>query len=72
MNAVAIRHQRPFRAATGGDDGSIVFHQGEQSLIILYATVVVNHFGLHIQVYPSSMTRYFRLGDKTILALNLL
>ncbi|KAJ7204799.1 WD40 repeat-like protein [Mycena pura] len=28
INAVSIRHQRPFRAATSGDDGSIVFHQG--------------------------------------------
>ncbi|KAJ7634661.1 WD40-repeat-containing domain protein [Roridomyces roridus] len=28
INAVAIRHQRPFRAATAGDDGLIVFHQG--------------------------------------------
>ncbi|KAI0805965.1 WD40 repeat-like protein [Irpex lacteus] len=28
VNAVAIRHQRPFRAATAGDDGTIVFHQG--------------------------------------------
>ncbi|KAI0084155.1 WD40-repeat-containing domain protein [Irpex rosettiformis] len=28
VNAVAIRHQRPFRAATGGDDNTIVFHQG--------------------------------------------
>jgi len=28
INAVAIRHQRPFRAATAGDDNLIVFHQG--------------------------------------------
>ncbi|KAJ7359560.1 WD40-repeat-containing domain protein [Mycena albidolilacea] len=28
INAVAIRHQRPFRAATAADDASIVFHQG--------------------------------------------
>ncbi|KAJ7717627.1 WD40 repeat-like protein [Mycena maculata] len=28
INAVAIRHQRPFRAATAGDDALIVFHQG--------------------------------------------
>ncbi|KAF7795659.1 hypothetical protein EIP86_006824 [Pleurotus ostreatoroseus] len=28
INTVAIRHQRPFRAATGSDDGTIVFHQG--------------------------------------------
>ena len=27
-NAVAIRQQRPFRAATGGDDGTIVFYTG--------------------------------------------
>jgi hypothetical protein len=28
INAVAIRHQRPFRAATAADDSTIVFHQG--------------------------------------------
>ncbi|KAL1949187.1 hypothetical protein VTO73DRAFT_10993 [Trametes versicolor] len=28
INAVSIRAQRPFRAATAADDGSIVFHQG--------------------------------------------
>lgn len=28
VNAVSIRHQRPYRAATGGDDGLIVFSQG--------------------------------------------
>ncbi|KAI0738973.1 WD40 repeat-like protein [Daedaleopsis nitida] len=28
INAVSIRHQRPFRAATAADDASIVFHQG--------------------------------------------
>ncbi|KAF8483465.1 WD40 repeat-like protein [Russula ochroleuca] len=28
INAVAIRHQRPFRAATAGDDNLIIFHQG--------------------------------------------
>ncbi|KAI6019903.1 WD40-repeat-containing domain protein [Pisolithus orientalis] len=28
VNAVSIRHQRPYRAATGGDDGLIIFSQG--------------------------------------------
>ncbi len=28
MNAVAIRHTRPYRAATAADDRSIVFHSG--------------------------------------------
>ncbi|KAF8186885.1 WD40 repeat-like protein [Mycena galopus ATCC 62051] len=28
INAVAIRHQRPFRAATASDDTTIVFHHG--------------------------------------------
>lgn len=28
INAVAMRHQRPFRAATAADDTLIVFHQG--------------------------------------------
>ncbi|KAF8893170.1 WD40-repeat-containing domain protein [Gymnopilus junonius] len=28
VNAVSIRHQRPFRAATAGDDNQIVFHSG--------------------------------------------
>ena len=29
INAVSIRHQRPFRAATASDDCTIVFHTGE-------------------------------------------
>ncbi|KIM46699.1 hypothetical protein M413DRAFT_440287 [Hebeloma cylindrosporum] len=28
INAVSIRHQRPFRAATAGDDALIIFHTG--------------------------------------------
>jgi hypothetical protein len=28
VNAVAIRHQRPFRAATASDDATIVFYHG--------------------------------------------
>ncbi|GJE96547.1 WD40 repeat domain-containing protein [Phanerochaete sordida] len=28
VNAVSIRHQRPYRAVTAGDDCTIVFHQG--------------------------------------------
>ncbi|KIY61197.1 WD40 repeat-like protein [Cylindrobasidium torrendii FP15055 ss-10] len=28
VNAVSLRHQRPFRAATAADDNLIVFHQG--------------------------------------------
>lgn len=28
INAVSIRQQRPFRAATAADDATIVFHQG--------------------------------------------
>ncbi|KAF5310738.1 hypothetical protein D9619_007892 [Psilocybe cf. subviscida] len=28
INAVSIRHQRPFKAATAGDDGAIIFHSG--------------------------------------------
>ncbi|KAK0435218.1 WD40-repeat-containing domain protein [Armillaria borealis] len=28
INAVSVRHQRPFRAATAADDNLIVFHQG--------------------------------------------
>jgi hypothetical protein len=29
VNAVSIRHQRPFRAATASDDVTIVFHHGK-------------------------------------------
>uniref|UniRef100_A0A0W0F669 Uncharacterized protein n=1 Tax=Moniliophthora roreri TaxID=221103 RepID=A0A0W0F669_MONRR len=29
INAVSIRHQRPFRAATAADDALIIFHQGK-------------------------------------------
>ncbi|KAF8155889.1 WD40-repeat-containing domain protein [Crassisporium funariophilum] len=28
LNAVSIRHQRPFKAATAGDDATIIFHSG--------------------------------------------
>lgn len=28
INAVSIRHQRPFRAATAGDDSMVIFHTG--------------------------------------------
>ena len=28
INAVSIRHQRPFRAVTAGDDSNIIFHTG--------------------------------------------
>lgn len=34
INAVSIRHQRPFRAATAADDALIVFHQGTQSQLL--------------------------------------
>lgn len=34
INAVAIRHQRPYRAATAADDNLIVFHQGEHCRIL--------------------------------------
>jgi hypothetical protein len=29
INAVSIRHQRPYRAATAADDALIIFHQGK-------------------------------------------
>lgn len=32
INAVSIRNQRPFRAATAADDNTIVFHQGRSYL----------------------------------------
>lgn len=28
INAVSIRQQRPYKAVTASDDGTIVFHQG--------------------------------------------
>lgn len=28
INAVSIRQQRPYRAATAADDNAIIFHQG--------------------------------------------
>lgn len=33
INAVAVRHQRPFKAVTASDDASIVFHTGEYDLM---------------------------------------
>lgn len=38
INAVSIRHQRPFRAATAGDDNLIIFHQGNGVALYLYET----------------------------------
>jgi hypothetical protein len=35
VNAVAIRHQRPYRAATAADDSTIVFHQGWLAFSVL-------------------------------------
>ncbi|TFL01445.1 WD40-repeat-containing domain protein [Pterulicium gracile] len=40
INAVAIRHQRPFRAATAGDDTQIVFHTG---VPFKYEKTIKNH-----------------------------
>jgi hypothetical protein len=34
INAVSIRHQRPFRAATSGDDATIVFFTGELFILV--------------------------------------
>ena len=31
VNAVSIRHQRPFRAATASDDVTIAFHHGKHN-----------------------------------------
>jgi hypothetical protein len=36
INAVTIRQQRPFRAATAGDDNLIVFHQGSISIYLIF------------------------------------
>ncbi len=35
INAVSIRQQRPFRAATAADDATIVFHQGQHCPMFL-------------------------------------
>ncbi|KAH9171396.1 WD40 repeat-like protein [Lactarius sanguifluus] len=61
VNAVAIRRQRPFRAATAGDDNLIVFHQGDA--ITAYNTYVgtTSHAAFSIQLSqgsPFGMIRY--------------
>ncbi|EKM77398.1 hypothetical protein AGABI1DRAFT_62030 [Agaricus bisporus var. burnettii JB137-S8] len=35
INAVSIRQQRPYRAATAADDNAIIFHQGLRSLQLI-------------------------------------
>ena len=42
INAVAIRRQRPFRAATAGDDNLIVFHQGKCCYFVRLRTKLLN------------------------------
>lgn len=32
VNAVSIRHQRPFRATTASDDATIAFHHGKDDI----------------------------------------
>ncbi|KAH6917769.1 WD-repeat-containing protein [Coprinopsis sp. MPI-PUGE-AT-0042] len=52
INAVSIRHQRPFRAATAGDDTSIIFHHG---VPFKYDKTIKNHtrFVQDIQFSPN-------------------
>lgn len=33
VNAVSIRRQRPFRAATASDDVTIAFHNGKDNIL---------------------------------------
>jgi hypothetical protein len=42
INAVAIRRQRPFRAATASDDNLIVFHQGKCCYFVRLRTKLLN------------------------------
>jgi hypothetical protein len=57
VNAVAIRRQRPFRAATAGDDNLIVFHQGDAiSPHITY--VCPSQFIPPSQAFPFGTIRY--------------
>ena len=57
VNAVAIRRQRPFRAATAGDDNLIVFHQGDAiSPHITY--VCPSQFNPPSQAFPFGTIRY--------------
>ncbi|KAI0281822.1 quinon protein alcohol dehydrogenase-like superfamily [Russula aff. rugulosa BPL654] len=53
INAVSIRHQRPFRAATAGDDNLIIFHQGNGAA--LYDKTIKTHtkFALDVRYAPS-------------------
>jgi len=52
INAVSIRHQRPFRAATAGDDNLIIFHQGAP---YRYDKTIKTHtkFALDVRYAPS-------------------
>ncbi|KAF8609737.1 WD40 repeat-like protein [Ceratobasidium sp. AG-I] len=52
INAASIRHQRPFRAATAGDDSTIVFYTG---VPYKYSSTITTHnrFVQDIQFSPS-------------------
>ena len=64
VNAVAIRRQRPFRAATAGDDNLIVFHQGDAiSPHITY--VCPSQFIPPSQAFPFGTIRYAPLPPST-------
>ncbi|KAF8587064.1 WD40 repeat-like protein [Ramaria rubella] len=61
LNAVAIRHQRPFRAATAGDDGLIVFHSGAP---YKYEETLKAHTNfVHSVEYSPSGTHFLSAGS---------
>ncbi|WFD32119.1 WD40 repeat-like protein [Malassezia sp. CBS 17886] len=55
INAVAVKPQRPFRAATGGDDGSVLFYTG---VPFKYARTLSTHtrFVQDVAYAPSGAT----------------
>ncbi|KIJ46853.1 hypothetical protein M422DRAFT_249597 [Sphaerobolus stellatus SS14] len=60
LNSVAIRQQRPFRAATAGDDGLIVFHQGAPYKFVKHTKVHTNF--VHSVAYAPSGSHFVSTG----------
>ena len=59
VNAVSIRHQRPFRAVTASDDATMVFYHGMISTFFPAALSVKYHLRDPLQIQYSKIVRHF-------------
>lgn len=56
VNAVSIRQQRPFKAATASDDTTIVFHSGMYLLVYTSLEFNISNFRCTFQVWKGTST----------------